>query len=228
MQGWGLFEWTCEFSGIQFTKHFIEFVLLKTNHLLDSNSNLTLTRQTCYHRSSRVAESKHWALAFDFSVRIWYMFFIPKSRVESDLGLCMISVLAMRMRLCSANFRRILRSNSFWNRKSALCGRIFFASTEIMHRPRSNFPLHIFCLFVCLGLILRTHAKFVCKIKMLALGVCFPQPCSSDGRRFAAQDHVGVTTNHFVRFHKDEFNEMLCKLEFTEFARSFGQNQILH
>jgi len=35
-------------------------------------------------------------------------------------------------------------------------------------------------------LILRTYVKFVHKNKMLALGVCFPQPCSSDGRRFAA------------------------------------------
>jgi len=33
-------------------------------------------------------------------------------------------------------------------------------------------------------LIFRTLAKFVRKSKMLALGVCFPQPCLSDGRRF--------------------------------------------
>jgi len=35
-----------------------------------SNSNMILTRQTCGHRSSRVAGSKHRALAFYFSVRI--------------------------------------------------------------------------------------------------------------------------------------------------------------
>jgi len=44
--------------------------------------------------SSRVAGSRHRALAFDFSVRIWYMFLISKCRGESDLGLCMSSVLA--------------------------------------------------------------------------------------------------------------------------------------
>jgi len=54
----------------------------------------------------------------------------------------MISVHAKKLRLRSADFRRILRSNTFLNRKSALCGRIFFASTEIMHAPKSNFPLH--------------------------------------------------------------------------------------
>jgi hypothetical protein len=33
--------------------------------------------------------------------------------------------------------------------------------------------------------------------------------------------------NHYrplVRFHKDEFYEVLCKLESTEYARSFKQN----
>ena len=34
-------------------------------------------------------------------------------------------------------------------------------------------------------LIFRKHTKFVQKNKMIALGVCFSQPCSSDGRRFA-------------------------------------------
>jgi len=43
-------------------------------------------------------------------------------------------------------------------------------------------------------LILRTHTKFIRKNKVLALGVCFPQPCWSVGHRFAAltlpDDHV--------------------------------------
>jgi len=45
--------------------------------------------------------------------RIWYMFWISKCRGESDLGLCMTSVLAMRMMLHSADFRRILQPNTF-------------------------------------------------------------------------------------------------------------------
>jgi len=124
--GWVLFEWTCEFVGIQFTKHFIKFVFVETNQLIDSNSNVILTRQTCGHCSSRVAGSKHRALAFRFSVRIWYMFWISKCRGEWDLGVCMTSVLAKRMRLRSADFQRILRPNTFLNRNSALCGRILF------------------------------------------------------------------------------------------------------
>jgi len=37
----GLFfvERTCEFAGIQFTKYFIEFVLMETNQLFSSDSN---------------------------------------------------------------------------------------------------------------------------------------------------------------------------------------------
>jgi len=38
---------------------------------------------------------------------------------------------------------RILRPNTFLNRMSALCGRMLFASTEVMHRPRFDFSLRI-------------------------------------------------------------------------------------
>jgi len=65
------------------------------------------------------------------------------------------------------------------------------------------------------------------KIKRLALGVCFPQPCSSAGRRFAASRSLWITTHHFVRFHKNEFDEMLCKLDSTEYARLFEPNPTL-
>jgi len=44
--------------------------------------------------------------------------------------------------LRSADFRRILRPKTFLNRKSALHS-ILFASTKVMHTPRSDFPLHI-------------------------------------------------------------------------------------
>jgi len=41
---------------------------------------------------------------------------------------------------------------------------------------------------------------------MLALGVCFPQPCSS-AAGLPRRDDVGTTTDQFVRYHKDEFDE---------------------
>jgi Tfp pilus assembly PilM family ATPase len=56
-QGWVLFKQTCVFSGIQFTKHFIEFVFVETNEVVCSNSTMILTQQTCGQRSSRVVGS---------------------------------------------------------------------------------------------------------------------------------------------------------------------------
>ena len=39
--------------------------------------------------------------------------------------------------------------------------------------------------------------------------------------------HIWITTNQFSRFRKNEFDEMLCKLGSTEYARSFAENQTL-
>ena len=78
--------------------------LVEKNQLVRSNLNVILTRQTCGHRWSKVAGSKGRALAFYFPVRIWYIFFISICREKSDLGVCMTSVLAKRMRLRSADF----------------------------------------------------------------------------------------------------------------------------
>ena len=67
---------------------------------------------------------------------------MSKCREESYLGLCMTSVIAKRKPLRSANFRfqnvfgRKIRQNS------PLRSGIFFASPEVMHRPRSEYPLH--------------------------------------------------------------------------------------
>jgi len=69
------------------------------------NSNVILTQQTCGQRSGMAAVSKRRALAFYFSVRICYVFLMSQCRGESDLGLCMTSVLAKRMLLRSADFR---------------------------------------------------------------------------------------------------------------------------
>jgi len=40
-----LFKRTCEFSGIHFTKHFIEFVFVETNEVVHSDSNVIVTPQ---------------------------------------------------------------------------------------------------------------------------------------------------------------------------------------
>jgi len=55
---------------------------------------------------------------------------------------------------------------------------------------------------------------------MLALSVCFPQACSSAGRRFAAS-RSWVTTGESFRFHKNKFDENPYELESTENPHSF-------
>ena len=61
---------------------------------------------------------------------------------ESDLGLCMTSVLAKRMPLCGADFQIFSVFGRKIRRKSALRSGILFASTKGMQRPRSDSPLH--------------------------------------------------------------------------------------
>jgi len=58
-----------------------------------------------------------------------------------DLGMCMTSVLAKRMQLCSGEFRfeNVLGSKIL--SKSALRSGILLASTEVIHRPRSHAPI---------------------------------------------------------------------------------------
>jgi len=45
--GWVFLERTRILSGIQFTKQFIEFVVVETEQFVSSNINVILTRQTC-------------------------------------------------------------------------------------------------------------------------------------------------------------------------------------
>jgi len=41
------------------------------------------------------------------------------------------------------------------------------------------------------------------------------------------QDHVEITTQQLVRFHKNKSDEMLCKVDSSKHARSFEQNPTL-
>ena len=71
-------------------------------------------------------------------------------------------------------------------------------------------------------LIFGTYSKFTRKNNFLALSVCFPQPCSSAGRRFAA------SRSHVQNYQRNDLfpkkiDEMRCKLDSTENLRSFGQ-----
>jgi len=137
--------------------------------------NVILTRQTCGQRSSKAAEIKRRALGNYFSERIYY-FLISKYRRDWDLGLCTTSGLAFGEPQRSGDFRE---KNEFRRRKNRilplLCGSSN-ASPEVVHRPRTQSYI----------LILVSYSKFARENNFLALGVCFPQPCSSAGRRLAA------------------------------------------
>jgi len=66
----------------------------------------------------------------------------------------------------------------------------------------------LFCI-----LALGTYIKFVRKHKMpvLVLGVCFPQPCSSAGRRFAESRSFPTTNKQLICFHTTtQTNSMKC------------------
>ena len=63
---------TCVFSGIQFTRHIIEFVVVETKQIVSSNSNVILTRQTCGYQMLALAfacRSHARALATDLPPR---------------------------------------------------------------------------------------------------------------------------------------------------------------
>jgi len=67
------FRWGCVFleqtriySGIWFTRHFIEFIVVETKQFVGSIVNVILTRQTCGQRSSRAARSKRRVLEYFF------------------------------------------------------------------------------------------------------------------------------------------------------------------
>jgi len=73
-------RWGCVFleqtqivSGIQFTTHCIEFLVVESNRFVGSFENVILTRQTCGQRSSRSAESKRRALKKKFRTNLLHV-----------------------------------------------------------------------------------------------------------------------------------------------------------
>jgi len=120
--GWVFLERTQILSGIQFTTHFFEILVVETKRFVGSSVTVIITRQTCGQRSSRAAESKRQALGNHFSERICYMFQISKCRGDQDLSLCTTSVLAFGELQRNGKIRFFLRRNTFFSRKSPLPG----------------------------------------------------------------------------------------------------------
>jgi hypothetical protein len=72
-------------------------------------------------------------------------------------------------------------------------------------------------------LISRTYSKFARENSfpaLRALEVCFPQPCSSSGRRFAVSRSHVQSYRRIVSFPQKKFDEMRCKLDSIENLRS--------
>jgi len=95
------------------------------------------------------------------------------------------------------------------------CAAVFFLQ---MHKKCTDLDLSL--LYISsLGI----YSKFARKRNFLALGVCFPQPCSSAGRRFAASRSRLQNYQRIV--HDKHFDEMRCKLDSTENQRSFDSDK---
>jgi len=171
------FERTWNFTRIQFTMRFINFLFVEMNYLVSSDPNIMLKRQTCGQRSSMVGWSKRRALAFYFCVWICSMFAISECRGSQIYVFALFRYLPKKVPLNSGDFRL---KNAF-SRKfvgSCQCAAAFFLQV-----PKLRTDVDLTLLYI---LILETYTKFIWKHKMLSLSVCFLQPCSSAGRRFAA------------------------------------------
>ena len=114
----------------------------ETKRFVTMNLHVILSQQTCDQRSSMVVGSQRRASGNYFHIRVCYMFVIPKCRGELEPCLCTTSVLANRMTLRGGDFRLAKKFGRKICRNLPMLRGILFTSTEIMHRLRSNCPLH--------------------------------------------------------------------------------------
>jgi len=193
--------------------HFIDFFVVETKRFVGSFVHVILTRQTCGQRSSRAVENKRRVLENYSPERIRYMFHVSKCRGDCDVGLYTTSELAFGEPQRNGKIRFFLRRNTFFS-GSRHCAAVL--QTQVL---KLCTDLHLSLLYI---LLLGTYSKFAQKNEFLALGVCFPQPCSSAlAACLPRQDHVYKTTEESFRFHNQNFDKMRCKLDSTENPCSF-------
>ena len=94
--GWVFLERTRILSGIQFTKHFIENIGVKTKRFIGGDVNVILTRQTCGQRSSRAVlersiEFVHTKLVYVLRIK---MLRRVRSRFVHNFGTCKKNAIA--------------------------------------------------------------------------------------------------------------------------------------
>jgi len=124
------------------------------------------------------------------------MFLISKCRGDWAFGLCTTSLLAFGEPMRSGDFRK--KKTCFDAGKIRFCHCAAVLPTQV---PKLCTDLDLDLLYI---LMWGTYSKFARKKYFLTLGVCFPQPCSSAGRRFAASRSrlQKLLTNRFVRTTK--------------------------
>jgi len=162
-------------------------------------------QQTCGQRSVMSVGGKRRALAFYFSVRTCYMFLISKCTRWSDLGLCMTSGLAKRVPLRIAAFRVLNVFGRKIRQNSPLRSGIFFASPEVMHRPRSHSPLHFDKGNIWQMSTVKQNA-YARRLRPIDMLKCWPQVCrvKITFRLLQANRFVSTRTNSMKRLvHRD-------------------------
>jgi len=169
---------------------------METKRFVGNFVNVILTRQTCSQRWSRAAEGKRRAIGNCFSKQICYMFQISKCRWDRDLGLCTSSLLAFGQPQRNGKIRQKM---SFDVGKIGFCRCAAVVQTQV---PKLCTALDLGLLYI---LILGTYSKFALKNNFLALGVCFPQPRSSAGRRFAASRTRVQNYRRIISFPQPKF-----------------------
>jgi len=157
---------------------------------------MILTWQTCGQRSSRVAESKRRALGNYFSDRICSCSQYQNVE-ETEIQVCaQLRDLRLENRSAVATSGK---TTCFDAGKIGFCHCSAVLQTQV---PKLYTDLDLCILYI---LILGTYSKFARKNNFLAPGVCFPQPCSSAGRRFAASRSRVQNYRRIVSFPQQKF-----------------------
>jgi len=134
------------------------------------------------------------------------MFLISKCRGDWNLGLCIFGLLRKEIHCEMQN------SDFFCWRNTFFLG-VAIAQQFSFKVPKKCTDLDLSLLYIS---ILGTYSKFTRKNSLLAPGVCFPQPCSSAGRRFAASRSRSQYYRRIISFPQQKIDEMRCKLDSTE------------
>ena len=147
----------------------------------------TLPSGLAYHgRCSKRVEENEMSL---FAGEILFVEVILKSASSSEISVC----------------KKIYR---FFCGRNTIFPRIWHCTAVLFLKvPKKRTDLDLSLLYI---LTLGTYSKFARKNNFLALSVCFPQPCSSAGRRFAASRSCFQNYRRIVSFaqQKNRWNAL--------------------